>query len=66
MRSGDLVVGKAPDGLTRNMAIFRPVTGILLKRIHYKSPNKWWTVLCEDGLVVEETEQYMTLIRGTL
>jgi len=66
VKPGDLVVGKAPDGLTRNMATFRPVTGILLKRIHYKSPNKWWTVLCEDGLVVEETEQYMTLIRGTL
>jgi len=66
VKPGDLVVGKVPDGLTRNMATFRPVTGILLKRIHYKSPNKWWTVLCEDGLVVEETEQYMTLIRGTL
>jgi len=46
----------------RNMAAFRPVKGILLERIHYKSPNKWWRVLCDDGLVVEETEEYIALL----
>jgi len=64
VKPGDLVVGKAPDGL-RNMSPFKPfraVKGILLERIHYKSPNKWWSVLCDDGLVVEETEEYIALL----
>lgn len=62
MKPGDLVVGKSPDGLTRSMAAFRPVAGILLERVHDNSPNKWWKVLCDDGLVVEETEQYMDIL----
>lgn len=66
MKSGDLVVGKVPDGLMRrNMPPFKPfkaVKGILLERIHYKSPNKWWSVLCDDGLIVEETEEYIALL----
>jgi len=61
VKPGDLVVGHS-DGLMRNMAAFRPVKGILLERIHYKSPNKWWRVLCDDGLVVEETEEYIALL----
>jgi len=64
MKPGDLVVGKPPDGLARNSASFRPVAGILLERIHMRSPNKWWRVLCDDGLVVEETEQYMSVLIG--
>jgi len=63
MKPGDLVMGKVPDGLTRNMSTFRSVTGILLERVHSVSPNKWWTVLCDDGLVVEETEHYMALLQ---
>lgn len=62
MKPGDLVIGKQPDGLVRSGLLRRVVTGILLERIHVKSPNKWWTVLCGDGLVVEETEEYMTLL----
>ena len=62
MKPGDLVMGKQPDGLVRNGLLRRVVTGILLGRIHTKSPNKWWTVLCDDGFIVEETEEYMALL----
>jgi len=60
-------MGKAPDGLNNNDLVvkslsFRPVTGILIERIHTTGPNIWWRVLCDDGLVVEETEGYMTLL----
>lgn len=50
---GDLVVGTNPP------LGARAVRGILLRKL---SSRKWcdrWVVLCEDGLLTEESEQYM-------
>ena len=62
MKSGDLVVGRQEG---RNG---KPITGIIL----YESPrtnwwdnqkHTWWYVLCEDGIIVEEVENYMDPVK---
>ena len=62
MKPGDLVVGRQ-EGRSGT-----PLTGILL----YESPrtnwwgdqqHRWWFVLCHDGLIVEETENYMDVVK---
>lgn len=67
MRPGDLVRGRAPNGMGSIGTRFRPVTGILLEKIPptAASRNVWWRVLCEDGSVVEETETYMEVLSET-
>lgn len=64
MRPGDLVRGRAPNGMGSIGTKFRPVTGILLERVPTvaTSRNVWWRVLCDDGSVVEEVESYMEVI----
>ena len=64
MRPGDLVRGRAPNGMGSIGTKFRPVTGILLEKIPLmaNSRNAWWRVLCDDGSIVEETETYMEVV----
>ena len=64
MRPGDLVRGRAPNGMGTVGTKFRPVTGILLEKLppHPQARNVWWRVLCDDGSIVEETESYMEVV----
>ena len=62
MKPGDFVVGRQ-EGRPGD-----PLVGIVL----YESPrtnwwgddaNRWWYVLCENGKVIEETENYMDVVK---
>lgn len=64
MKPGDLVRGKAKSTLLMSTLGSRVVTGILIRRIETPTPaNLWWEVLCDDGIVTEEIEEYMELVQ---
>jgi hypothetical protein len=65
MKPGDLVRG-IPSKYKHSKST--PMIGILLEKSSRSSvwgdeEITWWKVLCEDGIVVEERDIYMELIR---
>jgi hypothetical protein len=67
LKPGDLVRG-IPRYQKYSSGKITPMIGILLEKSGRSSvwgdeEIIWWKVLCEDGIVVEERDIYMELIR---
>ena len=65
MKVGDLVRGEMWEGW---VGPSRSMTGIIVRESPRSNSwgdedHRWWVVLCEDGKLIEEVENYMELVK---